>query len=167
MLSGTTTLPSAAGTAETGTRSLTFPSPAAFPESVTLKLLLTHLCAVKSLMWRWGGGRRTGDQGVTFTEGRVTPLQDTPGHHSRLRGGTDLPWSGVSLRAKTDHEPFPHASGDSLAPPAALPHRAVPTPVLKELVPDGCEPQGPTATPPTGPLIPALSPQNASDLRCQ
>lgn len=62
VLSGTPTLPSAAGTAETGTRSLTFPSPAAFPESVTLKLLLTHLCAVKSLMWRWGGGGRTGDR---------------------------------------------------------------------------------------------------------
>lgn len=61
MLSGTPTLPSAAGMAETGTWSLTFPSPAAFSESVTLKLLLTPLCAVQVTnvaLGRWEEGWR-------------------------------------------------------------------------------------------------------------
>lgn len=77
MLSGTPTPPSGAGTAETGTQSLTFPSPASFPGFVTLNSLLINLYLVVSLTWCWGNRRRAGDQGVTLTRGRVTPMLGT------------------------------------------------------------------------------------------
>lgn len=168
MLSGTPTLPSGAGTAKTGTWSLAFSSSASFPGFVTLNLLLLNLRLVKWLTLCWGGGSRAGDRGAESPPCRV-PL----GHHGWIRGSC---WSWMCHRMgwlcmlRLIMSPS-HTALRTAWPPQQCRDMAqsspAPTPVLKELVPEGPEPQDPLSCPPSRPLLPVLSPQNASGLHCQ